>query len=249
MSLNHIKVLTYADVPKAAVTLLEAFSDDYLAKYLVCHIKGEPERKYCEYKLYEAYLRQHIDFGIVLGVGELKDKFETVALWSLPDSYEKGIESFSTLMKSGFGEVWDIYGDDGRHKVFDGLLPLLHDACERIISNDRRFFNKNLYTLVYVGSTQESRGKGNLRKIFDYMFVNYMDKDPHSLAYLESSSPDNIPIYNRFGFHVYEDIVLGNKGPGAVEGLDYAVMNVMIRRSKAYNWTLDNKSDVHAAKL
>ena len=41
------------------------------------------------------------------------------------------------------------------------------------------------------------------------MFETYIDNDKNSIAYLESSSPANIPIYNRFGFHVAEDIVLG----------------------------------------
>lgn len=236
-----VKILSYSDVEKAAQCLLEAFEEDSLAKLLVCHIKDAQYRKYCEVKLYEAYLRQHIATGLVLGIlDETKQVFDTVAIWSLPDSIEKGLESFSTLMRSGYNQVWDIYGEEGRQKVFDGMLPLLHDSCERILSNDSRFFNKKLFTLVYLGSTRNARGKGNARKIFNYMFENYIDKCPDNLAYLESSSATNIPIYNKFGFHFYEDIMLGEKiNENSKEGLDYAIMNIMIRGTNGHDWTKD----------
>ncbi|CAH6718366.1 hypothetical protein CLIB1444_01S05138 [[Candida] jaroonii] len=238
------RVLTLDDVPKAAVTLVEAFTEDALAKLITCHIHDKKKRVYCETLLYEAYLRQHILTGLVIGCNELSDKFETVAMWSLPDSMEKGLETFSTLMKSGYQKVWEVVEDEGREKVFEGMLPLLHDTCERIMSTDVRFKHKNLYTLVYLGSTREARGKGNVRRMFDYMFDKYIDQDPNSLAYLESSSPSNIPIYNKFGFFFYEDIMLGEKGPGAIEGTDYAIMNVMIRSYKGLDWQkIDSASE------
>ena len=81
------------------------------------------------------------------------------------------------------------------------------------------------------------------------MFETYIDNDENSIAYLESSSPANIPIYNRFGFHVTEDIVLGEKCEGAIRGRDYAVMNVMIRGTKGHDWTKDENTFNSKGKL
>ncbi|RCK57740.1 hypothetical protein Cantr_06786 [Candida viswanathii] len=240
--LIYITSFDQQDVKKAAHTLLEAFAEDSLAKMLVCHIKDARERKICELTLYEAYLRQHIDKGIVIGQGETEAGFETVSIWSHPESEQNGLDSYNTLMEAGYGKVWNLYGEEGRRKVFYGMLPLLHELCERIVSHDSRFRNKGIYTLVYVGSNKLAQGKGNVRKLFDYMFKNYIDKGDNNIAYLESSSPVNIPIYNKFGFHVVEDIMLGLNFDGAVEGQDYAVMHVMIRDSHGHDWTQDENT-------
>lgn len=238
-----VRQLTLADTEKAATTLLKSFETDALARLLTNHISNETEKLKLDRALYEAYLRQHILKGIVLGIGESEKEFETVALWSTPTSLEEGLEDFAVLMESGYGKLWDIAGDEGRHKIFKGMLPLLHDTCEKILNTDAKFKGKGVYTLVYLGSVAAARGKGNVRTMFEYMFKNYIDKpNTNNIAYLESSAPDNIPIYNRFGFHFYLDIMLGSKEkPGAKEGDDYAVMHVMIRDSYGQDWTKNYK--------
>lgn len=231
-----LRLLTLEDVPKAAYTLSEAFREDSLAKLLVCHIPTLEEQIRCELILYEAYLRQHIAKGIVIGINESETDFETVAIWSHPTSEEEGLDSFATLMESGYDEVWYNYGDEGRDKVFKGMLPLLHDSCKRIIESRPQFEGKGMFTLVYLGSLAKARGRGNLRKMFDFMFENYIDCTPNSISYLESSSPTNIPIYNKFGFQFAENIMLGSKHKGSVEGKDYAIMGVMIRDTNGEPW-------------
>lgn len=231
-----LRHLTLQDVPKAAKTLCEAFAEDSLAKLLVCHFPTKEEQIRCETLLYAAYLRQHIAKGIVLGINESETDFETVAIWSHPTSEKEGLDSFFNLMEAGYGDVWQVYGDAGRDKVFKGMLPLLHDSCERILDVPL-FRGKGVFTLVYLGSLEKARGKGNVRKMFDYMFENFIDCTPNSVAYLESSSLDNIPIYNRFGFYLAEEITLGSRHLGAEEGKDYANMSVMIRDTNGHDWT------------
>lgn len=233
---KSIRKLTVKDTQKAAKTLLEAFRDDALAKLLVSHLPNETIRDYCELKLYEAYVNQHILTGLVLGINENAENFDTVAIWALPDSIDKGLESFSTLMRSGYDQVWSTIGEEGRSKVFDGMLPLLHDSCEKVMTTDSRFIGKNVYTLVYLGSTLNARGKGYVTLMFDYMFNNFIDKDSDNIAYLESSSATNIPIYERYGFYFYKDIMLGTKGPDSIEGKHYAMMNIMIRGAQCNDW-------------
>lgn len=247
---NGIRVLDYSDVQKAAECLLEAFQQDALSRMLVCHLPTQHERQQCELLLYEAYLRQHISKGLVLGQGETSDGFETVSIWAMPDSEDRGLNSFSTFMEAGYGKLWQVIGDEGREKVFNGMLPLLHDSCERILNTDSRFKNKGVYTLVYVGSRSSARGKGNLRRMFEYMFDKYIDSDENGIAYLESSAASNIPVYEKFGFKVVENIMLGNDSvENAVEGKDYAIMNVMIRGVGGHDWTKDENTFVQRGKL
>lgn len=233
---GSIRRLTHADTKKAAPTLLASFRNDALAKLLVVHIKSQEERDQVELALYEAYLNQHMTKGYCFGIGETASGFETVAIWSHPESINMGLESFAHLMESGYDKVWAILNDVGREKVFYGMLPLLHDSCDRILNNDSRFKHKKLFTLVYLGSLPSAQGKGNVRKMFSYMFDKYVDVTENSICYLESSSPTNIPIYNRFDYHFYEDIMLGENFDGAQEGKDFAVMNVMIRGHKGADW-------------
>ncbi|KAI5964435.1 hypothetical protein KGF57_000927 [Candida theae] len=237
-AVSHIRQLTYDDVAKAAITLLDAFKEDPLSKYLVSHVNDTTRRTQCELALYEAYLRQHMTKGLVFGQGETKSSFETVSIWATPTSCEQGLDSFSHLMESGYDKVWDVFGIEGRDKVFQGLLPLLHDSFDRIMTHDRSFRGKDVYTLVYVGSTAAARGKGNLRKLFEFMFDNYIDCGAGTLTYLESSSPSNIPIYERFDFHVVEKIVLGEET--GVEGKNCAVMHVMVRGIRGDDWTKES---------
>lgn len=241
---NRIRKLTLDDVPQAARTLHSSFGTDALAKLLTVHIDDAAHRDLVDRKLYECYLRQHINKGICLGIGESDEGFETVAVWSHPRSVEDGLDSFVNLMEAGYSELWELSGKEGQEKIFKGMLPLLHDTCERILTSDPRFLEKGVYTLVYLGSEARARGKGNVRLMFEYMFEKYIDVPGNDhIAYLESSSESNIPIYNKFGFEFYEDICLGSKEkPNAKEGDDFAVMNVMIRGTNGESWETSKAS-------
>lgn len=233
--LTSLRLLTLDDAAKAARTLYQLFRNDALALLLMNDIQDPQLRQAAETKMYECYVRQHILKGVCLGVGEDASTFETVAIFATPTSEDEGMFSFATMMELKYNELWDMVPPATREKFFSGLVPLLHDLCERIL-HEPRFRNKHCWTLVYVGLVERLRGKGNLRKVFSYMFDRYIDNDPDLICYLELLSPVNIPIYERFNFHLVENIVLGNKFDGAVEGKDFAVMNVMIRGNKGREW-------------
>ena len=245
--LGSVKVLSLEDADKAAVTLLQAFVEDSLSKLLLCHVSDRVLREKLEFELYRAYIKQHILKGICVGIGEAEDSFETVGVWALPDSEDRGLDSFGTMMQSGFGKLWENLDLKGRDKVFDGLLPLLHNTCEEIMLTDPRFLNKNVYTLVYLGSVARARGKGNTRLMFEFMFKNYIDAEPDNITYLESSSAANLPIYERFGFRSYREIILGKKEDNYIEGIDYAVMNVMIRGPNGETWVTKNNDVLNSS--
>lgn len=243
---SNMRYLTLKDLKKAVKTLLASFKTDSLSLLLVADIQDKAEQARILNKFYECYVHQHILHGIVIGMNETEEDFETVAVWTHP-STEKALYSFSNLINANFDDLYKMCDETTRDKIFDGLLPLLHDSYDEIMFTDPRFKKTPCFTLVYLGSLPKAQGKGNVRKMFDFMFSAYIT--PSSIAYLESSSPDNIPIYNRFGFHYYKDILLGNKFPGAIEGKDFSIMNVMIRGKDGVDWTKQIENESTESKL
>lgn len=219
MSKSRVRILTTSDTKRAARTLLKAFRGDRVNDYLSHHLRDQPEMKErVDIALYEAYVYSHVLKGLVVGVdGDSEECFETVLLWAVPFV---DVEDTVTMARSGYLRFSWLTGAEGRQRVFNELFPLLHNTQHEIVGD------VPTYTLVYVGSTPEAQGKGNLRAMFEFMFEEYIDRD-QALAYLESSAMTNIPIYERFGFKQVRDIYLGQKGEE-----DSARMDVMVRQPK-----------------
>ncbi|ODV85711.1 hypothetical protein CANARDRAFT_197886 [[Candida] arabinofermentans NRRL YB-2248] len=232
---RKIEVLTFADVKKAARTLYYSFDDDDVHRYVSRHLEHDPEyRKKCDMLFYECYVHAHLIHGLVVAIKgedhEQRDTFETVAVWTHPESED--FNNYLTLIRSGFARLAWMSGSEGRRRVFEDLFKVLHDNGADIIKRDPN--HQNIWTLVYLGSTPHARGKGNVRAIFEHMFENYIDP-ANASAYLESSSLVNIPIYEKFGFRAVADIWLGDKNNKD----DNARMDVMLRAlsdEKVYAW-------------
>ncbi|GMM29072.1 hypothetical protein DAMA08_017880 [Martiniozyma asiatica (nom. inval.)] len=234
MSKSHnIEILTFKDVKKAARTLYESFDDDDVARYCSRHLENDPQRKLdVDLAMYEAYVSVHIMKGLAIGIkGENasdadNETFETVALWEIPNGGD--MSDYITLIRSGFAKLAWKTGAEGRKRIFQTMFPVLHGNFHDIMHNKGE---ENTFTLVYLGSTPKARGKGNVRAIFEWMFQNYIDKN-NSVAYLESSSVNNFPIYEKFGFKPVADIWLGDKN----DPVDSARMDVMIRGPNGSTW-------------
>ncbi|QPG74776.1 hypothetical protein FOA43_002110 [Brettanomyces nanus] len=227
-----VEILTFKDYKKAARTLLKAFDDDNVDRYLTRHLEDQPELKEkCDLLLYEAYVYSHMLKGMVVGVkgddSENKDSFETVSIWVTPDT--RDIDDYITMLRSGYAKLAWLTGAEGRRRVFHDMFRTLAENLDDIMAVDPD--RDNMWTLVYLGSTPKARGHGNVRAIMDYMFKNYIDpKD--SITYLESSALRNVPIYERFGFRCVADEWLGDKNAT----IDKARMDVMIRGPKGKKW-------------
>jgi predicted N-acetyltransferase YhbS len=65
--------------------------------------------------------------------------------------------------------------------------------------------------LAVIGSDTTVRGRGFGQALMRSR-LDRCDAE-HSPAYLESSKPENVPYYERFGFTVMGEIVLPNGGP------------------------------------
>lgn len=229
---DEVVILDYKDSKKAAKTLYESFDNDDVARYVTRHLEDNPTlKKQVELQFYEAYIVSHIMKGLVLGIkgenSDENDSYETVSVWVKPDS--GSLDDYLTLIRSGFAKVAWNTGAEGRRRIFGVLFKVLHDYYDNTIKLDKKN-SENVWTLVYLGSTPAARGKGNVRKMFDYIFNNYIDPN-NSITYLESSALRNLPIYERFGFRAVNDIYLGEKGTD-----DCARMDVMIRGPKGEKW-------------
>lgn len=233
MSKGTVEILELKDARKAARTLYKSFDNDDVARYVSRHLEHDPKQKeLVDMQLYEAYVTQHIMKGLALAIKgddhENKDSFETVALWATPES--TSMDDYITLIRSGFAKLAWNTGAEGRRRVFGVLFKVLHDNYDAIMSCDKED-GENVYTLVYLGSSPDARGKGNVRKMFEYTFQNHIDKR-NSLTYLESSAIANLPIYEKFGFKATADIWLGDKE----DPVDKARMDIMIRGPKGEEW-------------
>lgn len=229
--MSKVEILELKDARKAALTLYQSFDNDDVARYTSRHLENDPERrKQIDIQLYEAYVASHIMKGVAVVVKgdnhEDNATFETVALWEKP-----GVEvtDYLTLVRSGFAKLAWNTGSEGRRRIFGVLFKVLHESFHEIMDCDLN--GTNTFTLVYLGSTPAARGKGNVRKIFEYMFDNFIDPVGAN-AYLESSSIANFPIYEKFGFRAVRDIWLGDKE----DPIDKARMDIMIRGPKGEDW-------------
>ena len=68
--------------------------------------------------------------------------------------------------------------------------------------------------LAIIGSYPTLRGKG----FGNALMRSRLDRcdAEHAPAYLESSNPDNVPYYQRFGFEVTGEITLPDNGPSLI---------------------------------
>ncbi|VEU22392.1 DEKNAAC103440 [Brettanomyces naardenensis] len=227
-----VEILDFKDCKKAARTLYKAFDDDNVARYVSRHLEGNPElKKRCDLLLYEAYVYSHMLKGLVVAVkgenSENSDTFETVALWTSPETGY--LEDYLTMLRSGYASLAWLTGAEGRRRIFHDLFETLKENSDDIMSSDPD--GENMWVLVYLGTTPEARGHGNVRALFEYMFNEHIDLT-NSLAYLESSALQNIPIYEKFGFRCVSDEWLGDKN----DPVDTARMDVMIRGPKGTTW-------------
>lgn len=231
-STSIVEKLDPKDVRKAAVTLYHAFDNDDVAAYCTRHLENEPEkRKKVDIMLFEAYVNLFMLRGMAFVIKgenhEQKEVFETVSLWEIPNC--GSMDDYLTLLRTGFAKLGWYAGAEGRRRVFQVLFKVLHDNVDLITKRDPA--HDNMYTLIYLGSTPDARGKGNVRKIFDHVFENYVDRD-NAITYLESSNLVNTPIYEKFGFRAVCDIWLGDKNDES----DRARMDIMIRGPQGAEW-------------
>ncbi|MFE7799203.1 GNAT family N-acetyltransferase [Nocardia sp. NPDC057440] len=181
------------DVAPLSRTLARAFHDDPVMTWLWSR---EDKRAYGLPRFFAAMTRHHhLAAGGVDIAYDAAGAMAGVALWNRPGRWEHStlseLRMLPTLI-SGFGT-----------RILAGKA--VGDTLARSHPCEPHWY------LAAIGSDPQVRGAGYGRALMQHR-LDQCDADQHP-AYLESSHPDNVPYYERFGFEVVNRVALADGGP------------------------------------
>jgi GNAT superfamily N-acetyltransferase len=182
MSTVKIKTATAADQGPAIRTITQAFSADPVARWFY-----PDARRYLRNfpKFVEAFAGAALEHGSV----DCLDNFAGAALW-LPPGVHPDEKALFTLLQ-------DTVPEPDRAEVF-GLLEQM----------ESRHPAEPHWYLPMIGVDPSQQGKGYGSALLKHA-LERCDGD-NKLAYLESSSPKNLPLYERHGFELLDTIQAGS---------------------------------------
>lgn len=195
VSSPHVRPATRADVGALSRTLGRAFFDDPVMCWM---LPDADVRRRKLHRLFAALTRHHHLSGGGVEVAPDGEGIGAAALWDPPGGWQttRGQElrampslliAFGTSLRRGF-EVTE-------------LMKKVHPEEPH-------------WYLAIIGSDPDVRGKG-FGQVLMRSRLDRCDAE-HAPAYLESSNPDNVPYYQRFGFEVTGEIALPNGGPSLI---------------------------------
>ena len=160
---SEVRVLKRTEYKEAAATLAEAFRDDHVIRYPIDTPDrenwSEEQRFNLHRQAFEYITYAHCLKGLVLSIGE---GHGCVALWMPPG---KNMDDWLTILRSGMWRLSYQLSAEGRKRFFEEFLPLLGNTkAEVLVERD----DESWY-LVYIGTKEESRGKGYARKLVDHV--------------------------------------------------------------------------------
>lgn len=194
-----VRPATRADIGALSVTLGRAFFDDPV----MCWMLPDADlRRRKLHRLFAALTRYHHLSRGGVEVAPDGDGIGGAALWDPPGQWEhtrgEELRAMPTLLLA-FGTSL------GRGLEADELMKKNHPEEPH-------------WYLAVIGSDPAVRGKGFGQALMRSR-LDRCDAE-HAPAYLESSNPDNVPYYQRFGFEVTGEIKLpgrdGVAGPSLV---------------------------------
>jgi GNAT superfamily N-acetyltransferase len=180
------------DIPLLSSTLGKAFHDDPVMRWVV---PCATARARALTPLFAALVRHHYLAGGGVEVAETDIGIGAAALWAPPGRWH---ESRLEMLRMAPSLWWTLRGS---RRAFQTVLQ----AVERVHPEEHHWY------LGMIGSDPEVRGKG----LAHALLRSRLDRCDTSgtPAYLESSNPDNVPYYQRFGFQVRGEICSPIGGP------------------------------------
>jgi GNAT superfamily N-acetyltransferase len=182
------RAATWADADSLAGTLARAFLDDPL----LCHLlRDEATREEKLPPLFKLLFK----LGLPHGACDVTGGYEGAALWRPPNRWHIPIWQYLTNGAAFLG----IFGAGGAAHVMGAM-----DFIEQRHPHEPHWY------LQAIGTDPDKQGKGYGGVLMRHrLAVVDAAGEP---AYLESSKPSNIPIYQSFGFELTGEITLPN-GP------------------------------------
>lgn len=188
-----------ADIRPLAATLGRAFQLDPVMRWMV---PDDRHRAKALPRMFATMTRHHFLAGGGVEVAQHPSGIGAAALWDPPGRWRQtGREEL--LMMPSF--LLAMRGRSARGQQLTELMKEHHPEEPH-------------WYLAVIGSDPTVRG-GGFGQALMRSRLDRVDAE-HAPAYLESSNPDNIPYYQRFGFEVTGEIVLpganGEPGPSMV---------------------------------
>ena len=187
---------TRDDVPSLSATLSRAFFDDPVMAWMLPdpHSRARKLRRLFRSMVHHHYLAR----GGVEVAPDGRGGIGGAALWAPPDGWRQ------------------TYGEQLR--AMPGLLLTFGGSVRRGMAAEERMQaahpEEPHWYLAVIGSDPDVRGKGYGNALMRSR-LDRCDAE-HAPAYLESSKPDNVPYYQRFGFEVTGEIALPAGGPSLI---------------------------------
>lgn len=185
MTTPAIKVATTSDEAPAIAVMVLAFGSDPAARWTW----PDPQQ----------YLTHFPDFVRALGGKAFEhgsayyvNGYAGAALW-LPPEVSPDEEALITLLQR------------------TGAAHVQEDAAAVFEQMGRYHPQEPHWFLPFIGADPSQQGKGYGTALMTHALVP-CDRD-HTLAYLESSNPKNIPLYERHGFELLGIIQVGTSPP------------------------------------
>jgi ribosomal protein S18 acetylase RimI-like enzyme len=181
-----------ADIPALARALARAFQDDPVMAWVQ---PDDARRKAALPGLFSALTRHHFLATRGTEVAVSDDGVVAAALWDPPGRWMQSSREQLAMLP-------------GVVRAFRGRL-----AAGRAVTDLMKEHHPEEphWYLAIIGSDPTIRGAGFGRALMQSR-LDRCDAE-YAPAYLESSNPDNIPYYQRFGFEVTGELVLPDGGP------------------------------------
>lgn len=192
MAAVDVRPALKSDIKQLAGVLGRAFYDDPV---MVWMLPEDAHRKRALARMFATMTRHHFLAG---GGGEVASGTGTIgaaALWDPPGCWRQ-TPLQELLMMPGFVRAFGRRPTRGRQTA--ELMKKHHP-------------DEPHWYLAVIGSDPTVRG-GGFGQALMRSRLERVDAE-HAPAYLESSNPDNVPYYQRFGFEVTGEIVLPDGGP------------------------------------
>jgi ribosomal protein S18 acetylase RimI-like enzyme len=181
-----------SDVRELSRTLGRAFHTDPVMTWIV---RDADARAKTLPRLFAALTRYHHLAGGGVEVASTDGSIGAAALWDPPGRWKHSrleqLRAMPTLFRA-FGR-----------RLTAGVG--VEEAMQRVHPEEPHWY------LAVIGSAPTVRGSGFGQALM-YSRLDRCDAE-HAAAYLESSNPDNVPYYQRFGFEVTGEITIPDGGP------------------------------------